>query len=487
MNPQLTNQTGLNLASSSAADSTSDNNNIHEQTSHSGKTNDEGTIPIDVASNSTDIDGANSQPWMNIPQQFLGGGYNLPPNMTPQQYYYMTLWLMQQQQQNGNKTDNNDPQKKNDQLLGSSSGSSNEQDKSSSDPSNVFPVMYPPYFPFGTNNGSSQIPSLNVVTTPTEDNSIATPETTTQEKKTKRRGKNTSSSTTTAKSTKKRKNASKEPSSSSATVEENANPTTAPDTPKKKKKKEAASSSTSGRGARGLRHFSMKVCELVQRKKTTTINDVADELVQAELQGDDSKSDDKNIRRRVYDALNVLMALNIISKDKKEIKWKGLPVDSQKECEALNQIKLQRMEIIAKKTQQLQELEKQHRSLSNLCQRNSSSNYLESKRIELPFIIVHTSKSTQIECEMDENRSEVFFNFDKPFEIHDDNEILYRLGLDQSSNSMMTESGAATASSSAAADDDFFSEPQASNNNTSPSKSLPTSSNTTDNKEMDTQ
>ena len=35
--------------------------------------------------------------------------------------------------------------------------------------------------------------------------------------------------------------------------------------------------------------------------------------------------DEKNIRRRVYDALNVLMAMDIISKDKKEIQWKGLP------------------------------------------------------------------------------------------------------------------------------------------------------------------
>ena len=35
--------------------------------------------------------------------------------------------------------------------------------------------------------------------------------------------------------------------------------------------------------------------------------------------------DEKNIRRRVYDALNVLMAMDIISKDKKEIRWQGLP------------------------------------------------------------------------------------------------------------------------------------------------------------------
>jgi hypothetical protein len=34
----------------------------------------------------------------------------------------------------------------------------------------------------------------------------------------------------------------------------------------------------------------------------------------------------KNIRRRVYDALNVLKALNIIEHQKKDIFWKGMRV-----------------------------------------------------------------------------------------------------------------------------------------------------------------
>lgn len=39
---------------------------------------------------------------------------------------------------------------------------------------------------------------------------------------------------------------------------------------------------------------------------------------------------EKNIRRRVYDALNVLMALEIITKEnKKDIRWKGFPEDSE--------------------------------------------------------------------------------------------------------------------------------------------------------------
>lgn len=37
----------------------------------------------------------------------------------------------------------------------------------------------------------------------------------------------------------------------------------------------------------------------------------------------------------MYDALNVLMAMNIISKEKKEIKWIGLPTNSAQECQNL--------------------------------------------------------------------------------------------------------------------------------------------------------
>jgi len=60
--------------------------------------------------------------------------------------------------------------------------------------------------------------------------------------------------------------------------------------------------------------------------------------------------------RRVYDALNVLMAMNIISKEKKEIKWLGLPTNSLQEANALELDKQRRLDRIKTKTQQLQEL-----------------------------------------------------------------------------------------------------------------------------------
>jgi hypothetical protein len=43
----------------------------------------------------------------------------------------------------------------------------------------------------------------------------------------------------------------------------------------------------------------------------------------------------KNIRRRVYDALNVLMAMDIITKEKKEIRWVGLPTHSKQDLHKL--------------------------------------------------------------------------------------------------------------------------------------------------------
>jgi hypothetical protein len=57
-----------------------------------------------------------------------------------------------------------------------------------------------------------------------------------------------------------------------------------------------------------------------------------DEINQSQDFVEFSAYDQKNVRRRVYDALNVLMAMNIIHKENKEIKWIGLPCNKKQEC-----------------------------------------------------------------------------------------------------------------------------------------------------------
>ncbi|KAI8427804.1 hypothetical protein MSG28_002202 [Choristoneura fumiferana] len=190
---------------------------------------------------------------------------------------------------------------------------------------------------------------------------------------------------------------------------------------------------------KGLRHFSMKVCEKVRTKGFTSYNEVADELVlefAAGMHGsaDSQQYDQKNIRRRVYDALNVLMAMNIISKEKKEIRWLGLPTNSVQECTALEKEKQAKLEKIQKKTQQLQELILQHISFKSLIDRNkeAESKGLKpspSSAIHLPFIVVNTSDKALIDCSISNDKTEYMFHFNKRFQIHDDIDILKRMGL----------------------------------------------------------
>jgi hypothetical protein len=78
--------------------------------------------------------------------------------------------------------------------------------------------------------------------------------------------------------------------------------------------------------------------------------------------------------------------------------------------------------------------------MKNLLKRNAARRKAETEtplasvprdegRIFLPFIAVNTSKDTVIQCEMSEDRQDIFFNFSAPFEIHDDTDILRKLNL----------------------------------------------------------
>jgi hypothetical protein len=73
----------------------------------------------------------------------------------------------------------------------------------------------------------------------------------------------------------------------------------------------------------GLKEISKKVKEIVKKLKKTTYKEISD-LIVCQLNEKDGK-DEKNIRRRIYDSLNVMKAMNLFEKDSsnKFIHWKG--------------------------------------------------------------------------------------------------------------------------------------------------------------------
>ena len=196
---------------------------------------------------------------------------------------------------------------------------------------------------------------------------------------------------------------------------------------KKPKKKRVQRSHPGGKANKGLRHFSLKVCQKVEEKDVTTYNEVADELVKefaASVLTNpvDQAYDEKNIRRRVYDALNVLMAMNIITKEKKQISWKGLPSNYERELANFEkQVETRRLSI-ARKRQHLREILQQQVALRHLIERNRQQQAASNgaaggggaaaaaddadrkHQIQLPFIIVSAPSDTVIQCEMSEDR-----------------------------------------------------------------------------------
>ncbi|KAI8328341.1 E2F/DP family winged-helix DNA-binding domain-containing protein [Blakeslea trispora] len=220
-------------------------------------------------------------------------------------------------------------------------------------------------------------------------------------------------------------------------------------------------STISPRTTKGLRHFSKQVCDKVAEKGVTTYNEVADELaldIQNSTERNQNASyDQKNIRRRVYDALNVLMAMNIITKDKKIIKWLGIPecyqhnVNTDKEQtkkSLLEQIELEQIRQ-EKSTESLQRLRESINSkiqkrlnIRNLILRNQNeqknhtlSTRKESEKIVLPFFLIacpSKDSNVSINLSLDKRSASLSFQQDvsqvnRGNSVYEDTDVLNHL------------------------------------------------------------
>lgn len=103
------------------------------------------------------------------------------------------------------------------------------------------------------------------------------------------------------------------------------------------------------------------------------------------------------------------MAMNIISKEKKEIRWIGLPTTILEANKDNEREKKERLERIEQKTQDLQHLILQQIAFKNLVERNKK---LEEKggrpaqtaAVQLPFLVVNTSRNTMVNCSVSNDK-----------------------------------------------------------------------------------
>lgn len=188
----------------------------------------------------------------------------------------------------------------------------------------------------------------------------------------------------------------------------------------------------------------------VEAKGSTTYQEVADELVNECISGEMNNRSDaissatkqvvehKNIRRRVYDALNVLMAMDIIRKDKKLIHWQGLPdlrTGTGSEVGELEKEKTAREIEVNKKREALFKLLQQQVLFRNLVKHNREKQKRKGtptkQTVSLPFCVVTYPGDTNVNIQVDPEQRDVLLQFDGAFQIYDDKDVLKKKNFDR--------------------------------------------------------
>lgn len=198
--------------------------------------------------------------------------------------------------------------------------------------------------------------------------------------------------------------------------------------------------SNSSSSTRGLRQMSIKICEKVKQSGKVTCNEVADELLHLihmeQMQEGSSKlCDDKNIRRRLYDALNVLDAVDVVAKDSKDITWKGMPCSHQYQTRRMVAERKARRKQVEEKQEAIREKVIQQVAYRNLVNynklRQKSLAVCGDGKVPLPFVIFNAHPSAKIQCNSSRDMADIMIDASAPFALNDENRVLEQLGLNR--------------------------------------------------------
>lgn len=183
---------------------------------------------------------------------------------------------------------------------------------------------------------------------------------------------------------------------------------------------------------------------------------VRDLISSFEVSKDDLVAVEKNIRRRLYDSLKVLVSVGAIRRrPDKTLYWQGVthlipsnyishsPSQSQHRAQSLSNSIEQVQTRLKSKPVLLQHLIDQVNALEHLNHRNTTQETEPaSPKLQLPFVLVRTPSTSDIKLETTKDATSLAFHFSEPFEVINDFNILDRLFFvaDTNQNEQLLES-----------------------------------------------
>ena len=196
----------------------------------------------------------------------------------------------------------------------------------------------------------------------------------------------------------------------------------------------------------GLKEISKRVMEIIKQSGQTTYKAISDQIVN-EI-NEKSAKDEKNIRRRIYDSLNVMKSMKLFHRDKnsKNIMW-----NYDQEYDPLNEIEnknegdeknnefkedskniIELKKAIKEKREKCSLLNKELIGLKNVLERNhkEDANVPENNKLYFPFIVIEfqNNKEPKINIALNENQTKAHLGFDEADAMYGDLDMVSKIG-----------------------------------------------------------
>lgn len=194
-----------------------------------------------------------------------------------------------------------------------------------------------------------------------------------------------------------------------------------------------------------LKQVAVRICTLLKVWRISTQTDIADNLIMECLGPIDSiraandpiyqknrESSEKSIRRRVYDAINVLISAKIIDKSNKNIIWKGISSINHILCsdnaQSYDNLPLIQQNI-REKLAEYERLHYLYLSLKKIIEHNSTAKAVsdDQKSLLPSCLVIANSKDSNISCIYRNNKSEVAIQVNSIIDFLDQHELINRV------------------------------------------------------------
>ncbi len=196
----------------------------------------------------------------------------------------------------------------------------------------------------------------------------------------------------------------------------------------------------------GLKEISKRVMEIIKQSGQTTYKAISDQIVN-EI-NEKSLKDEKNIRRRIYDSLNVMKSMKLFHRDKnsKTIMWnydqefdplneidnKNEGDEKNNECKEDSKNIIELKKVIKEKKEKCALLNKELKGLKNVLERNNreDANVPENNKLYFPFIVIEfqNNKEPKINIALNENQTKAHLGFDEADAMYGDLDMVSKIG-----------------------------------------------------------